>query len=41
MNSDIIENERVNNNPQSEDLYLSIREYVVEAQRQVYTAVNA
>ena len=24
-----------------EDLYLSIREYVVEAQRQVYTAVNA
>ena len=41
LNSDIIENERVNNNPQSEDIYLSIREYVVEAQRQVYTAVNA
>ena len=37
----LIENERVNNNPQSEDIYLSIREYVVEAQRQVYTAVNA
>ena len=27
--------------PQSEDTYRSIRGYVIEAQRQVYTAVNA
>ena len=27
--------------PQSEDTYRSIRGYVIEAQRQAYTAVNA
>ena len=28
-------------NPQPEDAYRSIRGYMIEAQRQVYTAVNA
>ncbi len=32
---------RVPSAPKSEDTYRSIRGYVIEAQRQVYTAVNA
>lgn len=38
---ELIKNENVQNVQQSEDAYRSIRDYVIEAQRQVYTAVNA
>lgn len=34
-------NENLQNDPQSEDAYLSIRGYVIDAQRHVYSAVNA
>ena len=37
----IIKNENLPNDPQSEDAYLSIRGYVIDAQRQVYSTVNA
>ena len=39
--NEIIKNENLSNDPQSEDAYLSIRGYVIDAQRQVYSAVNA
>ena len=38
---DLMKREKPLNDPQSEDTYRSIRGYVIEAQRQVYTAVNA
>lgn len=38
--SKIIKNENFPDDPQSEDAYLSIREYVIDAQQQVYSAVN-
>ena len=38
--NEIINNENLLNDPQSEDAYLSIRGYVIDAQRQVYSAVN-
>ena len=39
--SDIIETGNLPDKQQSEEMYRSIREYVVDAQQQVYTAVNA
>ena len=38
--NEIIKNDNLPDNPQSEDAYLSIRGYVIDAQRQVYSAVN-
>lgn len=38
--SDIVKKENLPDDPQSEDAYLSIRGYVIDAQRQVYSAVN-
>lgn len=38
---ELMKRENSLNDPQSEDAYRSIRGYVIEAQRQVYTAVNA
>lgn len=35
------ENDNLENTPQPEDMYLSIRGYVIDAQRQVYSAVNS
>ena len=39
--SELIKNDNLPSNQQSEDAYLSIRGYVIDAQRQVYSAVNA
>ncbi len=39
--SEIIKKEKLPSDPQSENAYLSIRGYVIDAQRQVYSAVNA
>ena len=39
--NEIIKNENLQNDPQSENVYLSIRGYVIDAQRQVYSTVNA
>lgn len=38
---EIIKQENFSVDPQPEDTYLSIRGYVIDAQRQVYSAVNA
>ncbi len=38
---EIIKKENLPGGPQSEDTYLSIRSYIIDAQRQVYSAVNA
>ena len=37
--SEMIKNENLPNDLQSENAYLSIRGYVIDAQRQVYSAV--
>ena len=37
----LMKQESIPDVPQSEDAYRSIRGYVIEAQGQVYTAVNA
>lgn len=39
--SELTKNENFPDNPQSEDVYRSIRALVIDAQRQVYSAVNA
>lgn len=39
--SELTQNENFPDNPQSEDVYRSIRALVIDAQRQVYSAVNA
>ncbi len=39
--SEIIKKGNLPGDPQPEDAYLSIRGYVIDAQRQVYSAVNA
>lgn len=38
--SKIIKNENLSSDPKPEDAYISIRGYVIDAQRQVYSAVN-
>lgn len=39
--SEIIKKDNLPSDTQSEDMYLSIRGYIIDAQRQVYSAVNA
>ena len=39
--SEIIKQENLPSDQQSENVYLSIRNYVIDAQKQVYSAVNA
>ena len=38
--SEMIKKDNSPNNLQAEDMYLSIRSYIIDAQRQVYSAVN-
>lgn len=38
--NEIIKKENLPDGPQSENAYLSIRGYVIDAQKQVYSAVN-
>ena len=40
MSSDIIKNEGLQDDIKSEEIYHSIRNYVIDAQRQIYSAVN-
>ena len=39
--SEIMEKDNLMNNVQPENAYLSIRSYVIDAQKHVYSAVNA